>query len=99
MAYLYFTPTVSNFRVLAVIFLHKERSCALILSATAPFYIPVSEMLSEQGKAWYDEEMIRMIGDTIFEHFPDIAENPYILQDKAELSQHIFRELLKVIGK
>lgn len=60
------------------------------------FYIPVSEMLSEQGKEWYDEEMIRMIGDTIFEHFPDIAENPYILQDKAELSQRIFRELLEV---
>lgn len=60
------------------------------------FYVPVSEMLSEQGKEWYDEEMIRMIGDTIFEHFPNIAENSYILQDKAELSQRIFRELLNV---
>ena len=60
------------------------------------FYIPVSEMLSETGKDWYDKELILRIGKAIFEHFPEIEDNPYIVQDKSEQAQQILNELLKI---
>ena len=56
------------------------------------FIAPVRPLISENGNV-EDEEKVQIIREKILDHFPDILENPYIIQDTSEYNQR-FLELL-----
>lgn len=70
-----------------------EQEFSLIYYVKA-FAEPVGRMLKQENHINFDKEKVGLIRERLLEHFPDIFENPYVLQDQSSKNQR-FLEILK----